>query len=98
MTRQRPGQNRVAAAGGENRASAPTGCKRFSGQLCENGSRGCGANAGEELQCPERGDAVARVLRPAQDRQQVLDMGDLEEFEATIFDEGNIAPTKLDLE
>jgi hypothetical protein len=52
----------------------------------------------EQLQCPERGDAVARVLRPAQNRQHVLDMGRLEEFEAAIFDEGNIAPAELDLE
>ena len=96
MTRQRPGQNTAAAAGGKNRASTSTA--NASSDCCRNGPRDCGANAGEQLQCPESGDAVARVLRPAQDRQHVLDMGGLEKFEAAIFDEGNITSTEFDLE
>src|SRR5262245_52332040 len=87
--------------GGGRRRRKPcerAGCKCFFRHLCENGPRSCGANPREQLQCPECGDAIARVLRPAQYRQHVLDVGGLEESEAAIFDEGNIAPAELDLE
>ena len=44
------------------------------------------------------GDAVARVLRKAQDRQRVLDMRGVEEFQAAEFDERNVAPRQLQLQ
>ena len=64
------------------------GRKRFFRKLCENAPRGRGTDGGEQLQYPETGNRVARVLCPAQDRQHVLDMAGLEKSEAAIFDEG----------
>jgi len=50
------------------------------------------------LQHPETGNAIARVLDPAQDSQNILDMGRIEELEATELDERDIAARQLDLE
>ena len=47
------------------------GRKRFFRKLCENAPRGRGTDGGEQLQYPETGNRVARVLCPAQDRQHV---------------------------
>ena len=43
-------------------------------------------------------DAVARVLDEAQHRQQILDVGGVEEFEPAELDERDVAPGQLDLE
>ncbi len=56
------------------------------------------ADAGEKLQHAEAGDPVARILGEAQHRQHVLDVGGVEEFQAAIFDEGDVAAGELDLE
>ena len=47
---------------------------------------------------PETGDAVARIFDEAQERQQVLDVGGIEKFQPTEFDERNVAPGELHLE
>ena len=61
-------------------------------------ARGCRADAGVQLKRPEPGDRIARVLRPAQDCEHVLDVSRFEKFEPTIFDERDVAPAKLDFE
>ena len=43
--------------------------------------RGCRADAEMQLKRAEPGDRIARVLRPAQDREHILDMGGFEKFE-----------------
>jgi len=55
-------------------------------------------DAGQELQRAERGDAVLRIVRPAQHREQVFDVGGLEELEAAVFHVRNVAPHQLELE
>ena len=55
-------------------------------------------DAGHQLQHPEAGDAVARVLDEAQQRQHVLDMGAVKEFQAAELHEGNIAAGEFDFE
>ena len=47
---------------------------------------------------PETGDAVARIFGKAQQRQHVLDMGGIEEFQAAEFHEGDVAPGEFDLQ
>ena len=47
---------------------------------------------------PEARDAVARVLGEAQQRQQVLDVRRVEEFQAAELHERDVAPGQLDLE
>ncbi len=53
---------------------------------------------GMQLQQTEGRDAVARVLGPAQDREQVLDVRQLEELEPAELDVGDVAAAQLDLE
>ena len=48
-----------------------------------------------QLKRAEPGDRIARVLCPAQDREDILYMGGFEKFEAAIFNERDIAPPKL---
>ena len=57
-----------------------------------------GTDAGHELQHAKARHAVARILDPAQHRQQVFDVRGLEELEAAVFHERNVAPDELDLE
>ena len=51
-----------------------------------------------QLKRAEPGDRIARVLRPAQDCEHILDMRGFEKFEPAIFNERNVAPPKLDFE
>src|SRR5205085_8153884 len=52
----------------------------------------------QQLQNAKTGEGVPRVLRPAQDRQQVLDVCRLDKFEPAIFDERDVAARQLDLQ
>ena len=56
------------------------------------------ADAGQQLQHAEAGDAVARVFGEAQHRQHVLDMGGVEELQAAELDERDVAARQLDLQ
>ena len=64
----------------------------------ERPARGAGTDPGQQLQETEGRDAVARVLGPAQDREQVLDVRELEELEPAELDVGDVAAAQLDLE
>ena len=55
------------------------------------------ADAGDELQEPEAGDAIARVLGKAEAGEHVLDVGGVEEFQPAIFDEGDVPAGQLQL-
>ena len=66
--------------------------------MIEHPLRRGGADAGHQLHQPETGDAVARVFDEAQQRQHVLDMGGVEEFQAAEFDEGDVAPGEFDFQ
>src|SRR5690606_7479821 len=54
--------------------------------------------AAHQLQCAKRRDRVAPVRGPAQHREQVLDVRRLEELQATVLDERNVAAHEFDLE
>ena len=54
--------------------------------------------AGQQLNHAEAGKAVARVFRPAQERQQILDVRGFEKLQSAELDEGNVAPGQLHFE
>ena len=56
------------------------------------------AHARHELQHAEAGELVVRIVGPAQHRQQILDVRGLEELEAAVFHERNLALRELDFE
>jgi hypothetical protein len=56
------------------------------------------ADARHQLQRPPGGTLAARVGGEAQHREHVLDMRGLEEFQAAVLDEGDVAPGQLELE
>jgi hypothetical protein len=56
------------------------------------------ADARQQLQAAERGDAVARVVGPAQHGQQVLDVRRLEELQPAVLHERDVAPHQLELQ
>src|ERR1700757_861482 len=55
-------------------------------------------HAWEELQGAERGKRVARVVGPAQQRHEVLDVPRFEELQSSEFHEGNLPPGQLHFE
>ena len=56
------------------------------------------ADARHELQRPPGGALAARVGGEAQHREHVLDVRRLEELQAAVLDEGDVAPRQLELE
>ncbi len=68
------------------------------GHLVEHALGGGGPDARQQMQDAKTGDAVARVLGKAQQRQHVLDMRGVEEFQPAEFDEGDVAAGQLDFE
>ena len=68
------------------------------GHVVEHALRRRWPDARQELQHAEAGDAVARVLDEAQQRQQILDVRGVEELQAAELDEGDVAAGQLDLE
>ena len=55
-------------------------------------------DAGQKLQRPLCGDAILRIVGPAQDRQKILYMRGLEKFQAAVFHVRNIAAHQLQFE
>ena len=64
----------------------------------QNPTRRLRSHAGDQLENAQAGDVVARVFRPAEDGEHVLDVTGLQELEAAELDEGNIPPDEFDLE
>ncbi len=56
------------------------------------------ADSGNQLQHAEPGQAPAWILGKAQQRQQILDMRGLQEFQAAELDERDVAPHELQFE
>ena len=80
--RERLDESRPVArrgGGGVNASSAATG-SALSAMRVERACRGRRADARQQLQHAKAGDAVARVLGEAQERQHVLDMRGFEEL------------------
>ena len=55
-------------------------------------------DAGQKMQQPEAGDAVARILDEPQQRQHVLDVRGVEELQAAELHERDVAPGQFDLQ
>ena len=74
------------------------GLPAVASRLVQDALGGRRADAGQQLQHPEAGHPVARVLREAQDREHVLDVRRLEELQPAELHEGDVAPGELQLE
>ena len=68
------------------------------GHAVEHALRRRRPDARQQLQHAKAGDAVARVLDEAQQRQHVLDVRGIEEFQPAELDEGDVAAGQLDLQ
>ena len=55
-------------------------------------------HAGQQLQHAERCKRIARIVRPAQHADHVLDMRGFQEFQAAVFDERDLAAHQLHFE
>ena len=66
--------------------------------MVQHALRGGRPDAGQELQHAESGDAVARILDEAQQRQQILDVRGVEELQAAELDEGDVAAGQFQLQ
>ena len=78
-SRRKPASRRRARGGAGSAASAAIGSGVLAMRV-EDALRGRRADARQQLQHAEAGDAVARVLGEAQHRQHVLDMGGSRNF------------------
>ena len=98
---QRRRRRRPVVAGARRRrqrAQAPRADRAASAIWSSTRCAEVGPTPGQQLQQAEAGDAVARILDEAQQRQHVLDVGGVEEFQAAELHEGNVAPGQLDLQ
>jgi hypothetical protein len=66
--------------------------------LIQNFCRGTGSNAGHQLEHPEPCNPVTRVLAPPEDAEHIFDVGRLQEFQAAILHEWDVAPGQFNLE
>ena len=57
-----------------------------------------GSHAGHQLHDPKASHAAARVLRKAQDRQQVLDVRRFQKLQTAKFHKGNLTPHQFKLQ
>ena len=88
----------VAGAGRRGRiAERADGISRLR-HVVEHALRRSRSDARHQLQHAEARDAIARVLDETQQRQHVLDVGGLQEFEAAELHEGNIAAGQFHFE
>ena len=89
-------QASTALAGGRNVASASIAERPA--MASSTLAAVAGPMPGEHLDDAEAGDAVGRVLGPAQYRQHILDVCGFRELEAAELDERDVAARELDLE
>ena len=91
------GQCSAAAAGGLN---SPSACAASPARRCDRATLAGRRrpDARQQLHDAKTGDAVARVLRPAQQGQHVLDVRGFEKLQSAEFHERNVAPGQLHLE
>ena len=85
----------AAAAGGSIVSKPPT---PYAGDVLQHPRRGCRAGARQQLDGPEARDPIARIFRPAQKCQHVLDVGCFKKFQPAEFYEWNVPPGQLDFE
>ena len=97
--RRRSAANRLRARGGAGAASASPPMRSAARRAPSSSAPARGrADARQQLQHAEAGDAVARVLGEAQHREHVLDVRGVEELQAAELHERDVAPRQLDLE
>jgi len=65
--------------------------------VIEDALRRAWADAGDQLHDPETRDPITRVLYKSQHRQEILDVGGLEEFEPAQLEERDVPPRQFDL-
>ena len=86
------------ARGGVGRlASAPIGSAAsaiWSSTRCAV----AGSDAGQQVQQPEAGDAIARIFDEAQQRQHVLDVRGVEKLQSAELDERDVPARQFDFE
>ena len=87
----------------EARGGAGVSARRSIGRgtaaiVVEDAGRRARPDAGQQVEDAEAGDAVARILGEAQQRQHVLDVRRIEELQPAVLHERNVAPRELDLE
>ena len=82
----------------DSRASAATGIGRARPDASSTRAAVAGPDAGQQLHDAETGDPVARIFRPAQERQHILDVRGFEELQAAEFHERNVAAGQFDFE
>ena len=92
------GQSARAAAGGPKLASAGGSAKRAPRHVAHQRVGQARPHPGQQLRDPEAGQAVARVLRPAQAGERVLDVRRLEKLQPAVLHERDVAPAELDLQ
>ena len=86
-----------AAAGMRYSArSRPRVAARFEHLQAAIGRRG--PDAGQQLQDAKAGDAIARIVRPAQQREHILHVRGFEKLQAAVFHVRNVAAEQLELE
>ena len=93
----KPGQGSMAAAGGRKRARAARS-KPAALVMHPGTARVAGPHPRQQLQGAEGRHLVVGVLRPAQQAEHVLHVGGLEEAQAAVLHEGDLAPRELHLE
>src|SRR5262249_32700199 len=93
----KPGQSSVQAAGGRERRKASIGGTR-SPTPSQTRPAGARANSGQELGNTKPRNLITQVLRPTQEREDILDMRRFEELQAAVLYERNIASGQFDLE
>ena len=87
---------RRARGGAAALASAVIGSAGVGHQIEDTMSRSR-ADARQKLHQPEPGNAIARVLGKPQQREHILDVGGIEEFQAAELHERDVAAGQLDL-
>ena len=92
------GQSARAAAGGSKLAMRRRQGQGAGGHVPQQRVCQARAHARQQLRDPERGQAVARVLGPAQASQRVLDVGGLEKAQPAELHERDVAAAELDLQ
>ncbi len=93
----KPAQS-APARGGDGRPHSAESGSADSTDAVEHALRRRRPDARQQLQDAEAGDAVARILDEAQQRQHVLDVGGVEKFQPAEFHERNVAAGQLDFE
>ena len=96
--RRRPASRRAPPRAARSWPSRAARGRAQAGHVAQQRVGQARAHARQQLRDPERGQAVARVLGPAQAGQRVLDVRGLEEAQPAELHERDVAAPELDLQ